>query len=137
MKIVLLALDAQRAPSSISKLAGVLGPDQPFHALTTTPVDAPGHVLSPAPKPYSPDESLRAVDRLRRTAAIAVANRRNYVALRSNPLALEFLADADLVIVGDDVSVRAGRDVAHRLGRRVWGRISTAPYAIQTFTRET
>ena len=46
------------------------------------------------------------------------------------------LADADLVIVGDDVSVRAGRHVAHRLGRRVWGRISTAPYAIRSLTGE-
>ena len=136
MKIVLLALDAQRATGSISKLAGVLGADQPFQALTTAAVDVPGHVLSPAPKPYSPDESLAVVDRLRRTAAIALANRRNYTALRSDSLALEFLADADLVIVGDDVSVRAGRDVAHRLGRQVWGRISTAPYAIGMVTRE-
>lgn len=130
MKIVLLALDAQRAPGSVAKLAAVLGPEHPFEALTTAPVDVPGMVLSPAPKPYSPDESLRAVDRLRRTVAIAIANRRNYTALRRDAGALEFLADADLVVVGDDISVRAGRDVAHRLGRRVWGRISTAPYAI-------
>lgn len=136
MKIVLLALDPRRAPVSAGKLAAVLGPERPFEALTTTAVDVRGMVLSPAPRPYSPDDSLRAVDRLRRTGAIALANHRNFTALRANPLALEFLADADLVIVGDDVSVRAGRDVAHRLGRRVWGRISTAPYAIRSLTGE-
>ena len=132
MKIVLLALDPQRAPASVSKLTAVLGPEQPFHTLTTVAVDAPGMVLAPAPKPYSPDDSLRAVDRLRRTGVIALANRTNFTALRASARALDFLADADLVIVGDDVSVRAGRYVAHRLGRRVWGRISTAPYAIRS-----
>ena len=132
MRIVLLALDPRRAPDSVSKLAGVLGPEQPFEALTTVAVEAPGLLLAPARRPYSPDDSLRAVDRLRRTGAIAVANRANFTALRASARALDFLADADLVIVGDDVSVRAGRYVAHRLGRRVWGRISTAPYAIRS-----
>lgn len=135
MKLVLLALDPVRAPRSVQKLAAVLGADQEFTAVSTVPLAVPGVVLAPAPKPYSPDDSLRVVDRLRRTGQIAAANRRNLVALRTSAPATAFLADADLIVVGDDVSVRAGRDIAHRLGLRVWGRISTVPYAIGTLDR--
>ena len=135
MNIVLLALDGARAPHTVSKLAAVLGPDRPFSVVSPTSLDAPGVVLNPEPRPYSPDESLRAIDRIRRTAALAGANRRNFTGLRASASAMALLADADLVVVGDDVSVRAGRFVAHSLGRRVWGRISTVGYILGVLER--
>ncbi|HZK05373.1 MAG TPA: hypothetical protein VFC82_05920 [Actinomycetaceae bacterium] len=130
MKIVLLALDQARAARAVAGTAEHVRPEDSLWVIASAPVDG-ARTLVPRhlPRPYSPDTSLLLADRLRRTARLYVAGHAVWRALRRDREVARLVLGADLVVLGDEVSLRSAWNIARRTGVTCWGRIATIPYA--------
>lgn len=130
MRVLLLALDPVRAVRTAEQTRAHLEDGDHLRIVTSRGMEGEDvYIPSGVEGTYSPDESLALPARLLRTLRIYAANHRTWHALRRDREFVRLVHWADLVVLGDEVSIRSAWNVARRTATPVWGRISTIPYA--------
>lgn len=137
MKVLLLAFDPARAAAAAGHTRAQLADGDELVVVSTAPIDGERVYIPPSlPGGYSPDESLSMGARLARTACLYRENHAAWRALRRDAGFVALVRWADLVVIGDELSVRTAWNAARRSSTPVWGRISTIGYARTAVVRE-
>lgn len=130
MKFVLLALDADHAPKAVASMQAQLEDGDQLKVVATKHIaDIDVYLPAGAQRDYSLSDSMALLDRLARTVQLYFANHALWRALRADRGFINLVEWADMVVLGDELSMRTAWQVARRSSTPVWGRIATVGYA--------
>lgn len=133
MKVLLLAFDPTRLAAIVRHTRSHLQAADELMVVSTAEVAGEStYVPGTLRVDYSSDQSLALTARVRRTLRLYRANLESWRALRRDVGFVALVRWADLVVIGDEVSVRTAWQVSRHSSTPVWGRISTIPYARAT-----